>query len=199
MNKWKTQKKFTKFTSRLVHLPAVPKWSDLMIVIGQIKIAVVIRAIYVPMNTVSLAIMRRKIGNETWEQMKTAYAGGCGLRELARNGGISPGTILSRAKREGWTREIQSVKALAKREDSALTVSPAQAVAMTMQQRGERHVERMAGVSEKVVSHVESLEPGVILNQIDKVEKADRVARRTYGVNDGEGGGPYGVIDITLE
>ena len=67
--------------------------------------------------------MRRTITNETWEQMKTAYASGIGLREIARNMGISAGTILSKAKREGWTRKIQSAKALAKREDS-LTATP---------------------------------------------------------------------------
>ena len=92
--------------------------------------------------------MRRKITNETWEQVKTAFASGIGLREIARSMGISDGTVVSRAKREGWTREIQSAKALVKRQDSALSVSPAQAVAMTLAQRGERHVERMAGVSE---------------------------------------------------
>src|SRR5262249_39702039 len=112
--------------------------------------------------------MRRKITNEVWEQVKTAFASGIGLREIARNMGISPGTILSRAKREGWTRQIQNAKALSKRE-GAPVVSPLKAAAMTLAQRGERHVERMAGVSEKVVSHVESLEPGVILDQIDKV------------------------------
>lgn len=57
-----------------------------------------------------------------------------------------------------------------------------------MRQRGERHVERMAGLSEKVVTHVEALEPDVILEKIDKVEKADRVARRTFGLEDN----PYG-------
>ena len=92
--------------------------------------------------------MRRKITNETWEQVKTAFASGIGLREIARSMGISDGTVVSRAKREGRTREIQSAKALVKRQDSALSVSPAQAVAMTLAQRGERHVERMAGVSE---------------------------------------------------
>ena len=85
---------------------------------------------------------------ETWQQIKTAFAAGVGLRQIARNMNIPTETILSRAKREGWTREIQSAKALVKRQDSALSVSPAQAVAMTLAQRGERHVERMAGVSE---------------------------------------------------
>ena len=58
------------------------------------------------MNRIVLASMRRKITNETWNEIKTAYASGIGLRELSRNTGISPGTILSRAKREGWTRQI---------------------------------------------------------------------------------------------
>ena len=57
------------------------------------------------------------ITNETWQQIKTAHASGIGLRELARNAGVPEGTVLSRAKREGWMRQIQSAKALAKRED----------------------------------------------------------------------------------
>jgi len=48
--------------------------------------------------------MRRKITNDIWEQVKTAFASGIGLREIARNTGIPPGTILSRAQREGWTQ-----------------------------------------------------------------------------------------------
>jgi hypothetical protein len=71
--------------------------------------------------------MRRTIANETWEQMKTGYAGGIGLREIARKMKIPEGTVLSRAKREGWTQRIQSAKALAKREDS-LAATPVEAV-----------------------------------------------------------------------
>ena len=52
--------------------------------------------------------MRSKIPSERWEQIKTAYASGIGLREIARNMGIPEGTVLARAKREGWTRQIQS-------------------------------------------------------------------------------------------
>ena len=131
---------------------------------------------------------RSKISPDIWEQIRTAYASGIGLREIARNMGISEGTVLARAKREGWTRQIQSAKALTKREDAPPAVTPVQAVAMSMRQRGERHVERMAGLSEKVVTHVEALEPDIILEKIDKVEKADRVARRTFGLEDN----PYG-------
>ena len=95
--------------------------------------------------------MRRTITNEIWEQIKTAYPSGLGLREIARNTGIPEGTVLARAKREGWTQQIQNAKTLVKHEDSALAVTPAEAVAMSMQQRGERHRERMAGVSERGV------------------------------------------------
>jgi DNA invertase Pin-like site-specific DNA recombinase len=80
--------------------------------------------------------MRRKITNEMWEQIKTAYASGIGLREIARNMDIPEGTVLARANREGWTREIQNAKALAKREDAPRTVTPVQAVAMSIGQRG---------------------------------------------------------------
>ena len=51
--------------------------------------------------------MRRKITNETWEQIKTAYAAGIGLREIARKMEIPEGTVLAHAKRHGWTQQIQ--------------------------------------------------------------------------------------------
>ena len=52
---------------------------------------------------ISFAV-RRTISNATWAEIRTAYASGIGLREIARNMGIPEGTVLARAKREGWTR-----------------------------------------------------------------------------------------------
>jgi hypothetical protein len=78
--------------------------------------------------------------------------------------GIAEGTVLSRAKREGWTREIKNAKALAKREDFAPAVTATEAVAITMQRRGERHLGRMANIVEKTVPHVEAMEPSAILD-----------------------------------
>jgi hypothetical protein len=117
-------------------------------------------------------------------QVETAYASGIGLREIARNMGISEGTVLARAKREGWTREIQNAKALVKHEDAPLAVAPVEAVAMSMQQRGEHHIERMAGVSERAVDHIETMDGPEILNSVDQIEKLDKVARRTFGLKD---------------
>jgi hypothetical protein len=138
--------------------------------------------------------MRRRITNEIWEQVKTAFASGIGLREIARNMGISAGTILSRAKREGWTREIQNAKALAKREN-APAVTPVVAVAVTMQKRGERHVERMAGVSERGVDHIETMDGQEILKSVDQIEKLDKVARRTFGLKDDN---PYSGFSLNV-
>jgi hypothetical protein len=125
-----------------------------------------------------------RISADVWEQIRTAYASGIGLREIARNMGIPEGTVLARANREGWTRQIQSAKALAKREDVPVAVTPVEAVAMSMQQRGERHIERMAGVSERAVDHIETMNGPEILNSVDEIEKLDKVARRTFALND---------------
>ncbi len=92
--------------------------------------------------------VRSRISPDIWPQVKTAYASGIGLRETARNMGIPAGTVLARAKREGWSKQIQSAKALAKREDTSTAVTPFEAVSASMQQRGERHIGRMAGITE---------------------------------------------------
>jgi hypothetical protein len=52
--------------------------------------------------------MRRKIKHETWEQIKTGYAAGVGLREIARKMNFPEGTVLAHAKRHGWTQQIQA-------------------------------------------------------------------------------------------
>ena len=128
--------------------------------------------------------MRLTIAKSTWAEIRTAYASGIGLREIARNMNIPEGTVLARAKREGWTREIQNAKALAECENSALAVTPVEAVAATLAERGQRHLKRMAGVSEKAVDHIETMDGPEILNTVDRIEKLDKVARRTFGISD---------------
>lgn len=130
--------------------------------------------------------MSRRVPDSTWAEIRTAYAAGVGLRETARNLGVPAGTVLSRAKREGWTQQIAQAKAKAKApealQSNAITVT--QSAAISMAERGQRHVERMAGVAEKVVPHVEAMAPGDILDRIEKIERLDKVARRTFGIGD---------------
>jgi hypothetical protein len=68
--------------------------------------------------------VRSRISADVWKQIRTAYASGIGLREIARSMNIPEGTVLSHAKREGWARQIECSKALAKREDALLAVTP---------------------------------------------------------------------------
>src|SRR5437660_6164284 len=142
--------------------------------------------------------MRRAISETTWAEIRTAHASGIGLREIARNMNIPEGTVLSRAKREGWTREIQNAKALVKRENSALAVTPVEAVTATLAERGQRHLKRMAGVSEKAVDHIETMDGPEILNSVDQIEKLDKVARRTFGLSDSDAHGDNVAVNIAI-
>ena len=89
-----------------------------------------------------------RLSKDTWDQIKAGYAAGIGLREIARKMNIAEGTVLARAKREGWTQQIAAAKqAIALPQSNAIT--PMQSIAAVMQERGERYRERIAGVSEK--------------------------------------------------
>ncbi len=143
--------------------------------------------------------VRNRISSDVWEQIQTAYASGIGLREIARNMNIPEGTVLARAKREGWSQQIESAKALAKREDSvSAAVTATEAVAITMRQRGERHLGRMASVSECGVDHVETMQGSEILARVDQIEKLDKVARRTFALSDGHSDGSNLMVNIAI-
>jgi uncharacterized protein YjcR len=124
-----------------------------------------------------------RLSKDTWNQIKAGYAAGIGLRELARKMNVAEGTVLARAKREGWTQQIEAAKhAIASTQSNAIT--PMQSIAAVMQERGERYRERVAGVSERVVGHVESMDPDEILTRSAQFEKIDTIARRTFGLNE---------------
>jgi len=112
-----------------------------------------------------------------------AYASGIGLRELARRMNLPEGTVLAYAKRHGWTQQIEEAKAIVLQPQSD-AITPLQSIAAVMQERGERYRERVAGVSERVIGHVESMEAGEILARSAQFEKIDTVARRTFGLNE---------------
>jgi hypothetical protein len=128
--------------------------------------------------------VRSRISTDVWQQVKTAYASGIGLREIARNMKIPEGTVLARAQREGWTRQIQNAKALAKREDASPVVTPMEAVAGTMRQRGERHTGRVAGITERMLMTFEQLSEAEQLRFVDELEKIDKIGRRTFQLDD---------------
>ena len=85
--------------------------------------------------------MRRKITHVTWEQIKTGYAAGINLREIARKMHIPPGTVLAHAKRHGWTQQIQvATRQLAVVQSDAITPvqSVPQSIASILNERKDR-------------------------------------------------------------
>ena len=85
--------------------------------------------------------MRRKIANETWEQIKTAYVAGINLREIARKMNIPEGTVLAHAKRHGWTQQIQiATREVGVMQSDAITPvqSVPQSLAAILAERRER-------------------------------------------------------------
>jgi hypothetical protein len=71
--------------------------------------------------------VRNRISADIWEQIKTGYAAGINLREIARKMNIPEGTVLAHAKRHRWTQRIQ----VATRELSVMqsdAIAPVQSV-----------------------------------------------------------------------
>ena len=64
------------------------------------------------------------------------------------------------------------------------TSTKPEAVAAILAERGQRHLKRMAGVSERGIDHIETFYGPQILNSVDQIEKLDKVARRTFGILD---------------
>jgi hypothetical protein len=128
------------------------------------------------------------ISASTWAEIQTAYASGIGLRELARNMGIPAGTVLARSKREKWTQQIATAKLIQRpqlarelaKSDAIGAITPMQSAALTMQERAERHVTPMAGITDRVLPHLEGMEPGDILDSARNLERFDYVARRNF-------------------
>ena len=69
-------------------------------------------------------------------------------------------------------------------EETSPTVFTVEAVAMSMQATRGRRVERMARISKRRVDHIEMMDGPEILNSVEKIEKLDKVARRTFGLGD---------------
>ena len=138
---------------------------------------------------------RRKVPGSQWAEIRTGFAAGIGLRDMARKLGIPDGTVLARAKRENWTRQIQQAKTLATHEPQSGATTVMQSVARTMAERGQRHVAQMADVTDKVMPHVGAMEPGAILDRIEDIDRLDKVARRTYGLEDGS---QHGGVSLTF-
>ena len=71
------------------------------------------------------------------------------------------------------------------------------AAAVTLSERGQRHVERVAGIVERALPAVEKMTPDALLDRVEDFDRLDKIARRTYGLRDNDGVG-NAVVNIAL-
>ena len=105
-----------------------------------------------------------RIPASTGAEIRTAYASGIGLRELARNMGIPEGTVLARAKREGWTQQIAAAKLIQRPElarelarPSAISaITPMQSAAISTQERKQQLLAKTLQVADKAIDRMDN-------------------------------------------
>jgi hypothetical protein len=67
-----------------------------------------------------------------------------------------------------------------------------------MRQRGERHVGRVAGLTERMLMTFEQLSEGEQLRFVDELEKIDKIGRRTFGLDETGHGGGNVMVNLAL-
>ena len=101
-----------------------------------------------------------RISRSTSAEIRTAYASGIGLREIARNMAIPAGTVLARSKRGGWTQQIAQAKLIERPElardlaksDAINAIAPMQSAAPRITNATELGHERNHHRAQQVVA-----------------------------------------------
>ena len=104
-----------------------------------------------------------RISASTWAEIRTAYASGIGLREMARNMDIPAGTVLARSKREGWTQQIATAKLIQRPElarelakpDAINAITPMQSAAISAQERKQGLLAKALRIADKAADRIE--------------------------------------------
>jgi hypothetical protein len=139
----------------------------------------------------------RTITSGTWAELRAAYLAGAGLRSLARRASIAEGTVLAHANREGWSalkrQAMQKAGILAEVRQSQ-SKAIADAVADDHAERARLHLARMGGLVEVLGQHAETLAPGMLFEQVGKLDTFDRIARRNFGLETPQQGNVINVL-----
>ena len=125
----------------------------------------------VPLDPVRLAAARESV------------LAGLTIREASDQFGLNYEAVKRRASREGWTTpgRVRREAAQARLQTSTAAT---QAVASTLAERGQAYLGKLASVSEKFASKAVSMPPEELLNRARSIETLDKVARRTFALND---------------
>jgi uncharacterized protein YjcR len=141
-------------------------------------------------------MIRSRISPERWEQIKTAYAAGIGLRELARKMKIPEGTVLAHAKRQGWTQQIQvATGELATMQSDAIAEvqSVPQSLAAILQEHERETKLSLARSARRMAKDAEQ----ATLRESLYVHKAAQVASITHGWGEKEKN-PNSILNLAV-
>lgn len=100
---------------------------------------------------------------------------------LAGKLGIPTGTVLARAKREGWTQAIEKAKAFVPQQSKAIT--PGNATASVIANLG-RESRLALGRLHKASAYIANLKGAEIVAQADKVSSLTKASTTVFGWQD---------------
>ena len=131
------------------------------------------------------------------EQLQEAYRKGQGLKKLCEDNNLDELSILRQAKLENWGKP--NIK---KSTNTSPTLSEDTKPKRTPIEKGHSYAERLTVLLERTLQHLEENsedDPQIILDAIDQIEKLDRVARRSYGLDKEQTGGPTLNVNILAQ
>lgn len=136
---------------------------------------------------------RQRVPAETWRGLRLAFVAGGALRQLARDAGISEGTILARASREGWTQQRHDAVQRARGgngsnagSEDAETHRQQSLAIMTAEQVQEAHLVNMLALGHRLSSYASQLPDETAFTEIRRVDCMDRMVRRRLGIDKAE-------------
>lgn len=119
---------------------------------------------------------------EIWIEVRTAYAAGLTLRGIAAKFEMPAGTILARAKREGWTQQIERAKAIVPQQSKAII--PGNATVSAIADLGRESRLALGKGLHKASAHVANLKGAEIVAQADKVSSLTKASATVFGWQD---------------
>ena len=112
--------------------------------------------------------MSRTIAKATWDQIKIARAAGATYGELSQRTGISKGTLLAHAHRNGWTKDI----ALARPKGEP---SVTDALAAILHERGQQTRMHLSEFLVKTAKRLAERGEDVSIDSIEAVKAFEQI------------------------
>jgi len=113
------------------------------------------------------------ISKEVWDKLRLGRAVGATFAELARQSGINRNTLLSYAARDGWSQQIATARQQADNGKPDVTDVVQKVLA-------GRHRETKLALSDFLLKCIsEASKRGIVAEDLDDVEKLERIARRS--------------------